>query len=249
MYPLQINIGLPGKSKLLKRADPKKDLKSSKTSDFPCAWKNYCNLLFWNWISLKNTLKTKQNWQSSDWLRFIFCSQQSVFAPLPWKRRIIYSWAASHLPSLFLTKQQRKYWVKRLPAHIIWQIVSLFQKVYTNHDKDVYLKIFFWARRAKNSWTLNKQPSCFYLQGGPEVLKKIGNSVVHVCSKHTVNILYIRIRRHSDEKKLYKKSSRSNDPEGISRGRRCSKCTQGQVFCVQASRDGRWQNFPLDFTL
>lgn len=108
MYPLQISKGLAGKGTLLKRIGPKKDLKNSKTSDFPPAWKNDCSLLFWNWISLKNTLKTKQNWQSSDWLRFVFCSQQSVFAPLPWKRRIIYSWAASHLPSLFLTKQQRK---------------------------------------------------------------------------------------------------------------------------------------------
>lgn len=105
---------------LFKRTGPKKDLKNSKTSDFPSAWKNYCSLLFWNWISLENTLKTKQNWQTSDWLRFILCSRQSVFVPLPWKRRIIYSWAALHLPSLFLTKQQRKYRVKRLPAHIIW---------------------------------------------------------------------------------------------------------------------------------
>lgn len=57
--------------------------------------------------------------------------------------------------------------------------------------------VYFWSLLAKNYWTPNKQPSCFYLQGGHKVLKK---------RKFSSSCLFldIRVRRHSAYKKVYK---------------------------------------------
>lgn len=46
-------------------------------------WKNGRGLLFWNHISLKNTQKTKQNWQCRINCLLLFCLLRPLFAPLP----------------------------------------------------------------------------------------------------------------------------------------------------------------------
>lgn len=78
-------------------------------------WKNGCGLLFWNHISLKNTLKTKQNWQSRIYCLVLFCLWPPVFVPLPWQHQGYLSLQAFYNNVPFLTKQQRKYQVKPLP--------------------------------------------------------------------------------------------------------------------------------------
>lgn len=78
-------------------------------------WKNGHGLLFWNHISLKNTLKTKQNWQSWIYCLVLFCLQWPLFVPLPWKRQGYLSLQPFYNNVPFLTKQQRKYQVKPLP--------------------------------------------------------------------------------------------------------------------------------------
>lgn len=78
-------------------------------------WKNGCGLLFWNHISLKNTLKTKQNWQCWIYCLQLFCLRQPLFVPLPWKRQGYLSLQPFYNNVPFLTKQQRKYQVKPLP--------------------------------------------------------------------------------------------------------------------------------------
>ena len=78
-------------------------------------WKNGRGLLFWNHISLKNTLKTKQNWQCRIYCLQLFCLQRPLFAPLPWKRQGYLSLQPFYNNVPFLTKQQRKYQVKPLP--------------------------------------------------------------------------------------------------------------------------------------
>lgn len=78
-------------------------------------WKNGRGLLFWNHISLKNTLKTKQNWQSRIYCLVLFCLRRPLFVPLPWQRQGYLSLRAFYNNVPFLTKQQRKYQVKPLP--------------------------------------------------------------------------------------------------------------------------------------
>lgn len=78
-------------------------------------WKNGCGLLFWNHISLKNTLKTKQNWQCWIYCLQLFCLRRPLFVPLPWKRQGYLSLQPFYNNVPFLTKQQRKYQVKPLP--------------------------------------------------------------------------------------------------------------------------------------
>lgn len=78
-------------------------------------WKNGRGLLFWNHISLENTLKTKQNWQCWIYCLLLFCLHQPLFAPLPWKRQGYLSLQPFYNNVPFLTKQQRKYQVKPLP--------------------------------------------------------------------------------------------------------------------------------------
>lgn len=78
-------------------------------------WKKGRGLLFWNHISLKNTLKTKQNWQWWIYCLLLFCLQHSLFVPLPWKRQGYLSLQPFYNNVPFLTKQQRKYQVKPLP--------------------------------------------------------------------------------------------------------------------------------------
>lgn len=78
-------------------------------------WKNRRGLLFWNHISLKNTLKTKQNWQCWIYRLLLFCLQWPLFVPLPWKRQGYLSLQPFYNNVPFLTKQQRKYQVKPLP--------------------------------------------------------------------------------------------------------------------------------------
>lgn len=78
-------------------------------------WKNGCGLLFWKDISLKNTLKTKQNWQCWIYCLQPFCLGLELFVSLPWKRRGYLSLQPFYNNVPFLTKQQRKYQVKPLP--------------------------------------------------------------------------------------------------------------------------------------
>lgn len=78
-------------------------------------WKNGRGLLFWNNISLKNTLKTKQNWQYWIYCLQLFCLRRPLFAPLPWKLQGYLSLQPFYNNVPFLTKQQRKYQVKPLP--------------------------------------------------------------------------------------------------------------------------------------
>lgn len=78
-------------------------------------WKNGCGLLFWNHISLKNTPKTKQNWQCWIYCPLLFCLRRPLFVPLPWKRRAYLSLRPFYNNVPFLSKQQRKYQVKPLP--------------------------------------------------------------------------------------------------------------------------------------
>lgn len=69
----------------------------------------------WNHISLKNTLKAKQNWQCWIYCLQLFCLRWLLFAPLPWKRQGYLSLQPFYNNVPFLTKQQRKYQVKPLP--------------------------------------------------------------------------------------------------------------------------------------
>lgn len=78
-------------------------------------WKNRRRLLFWNHISLKNTLKTKHNWQCWIYCLLLFCLRLPLFVPLPWKRQGYLSLQPFYNNVPFLTKQQRKYQVKPLP--------------------------------------------------------------------------------------------------------------------------------------
>lgn len=78
-------------------------------------WKNGRGLLFWNDISLKNSLKTKQNWQYWIYCLRLFCLRRPLFAPLPWKLQGYLSLQPFYNNVPFLTKQQRKYQVKPLP--------------------------------------------------------------------------------------------------------------------------------------
>lgn len=78
-------------------------------------WKNGCGLLFWKDISLKNTLKTKQNWQCWIYCLQPFCLGLVLFVSLPWKRPAYLSLQPFYNNVPFLTKQQRKYQVKPLP--------------------------------------------------------------------------------------------------------------------------------------
>lgn len=78
-------------------------------------WKNRRSHLFWDHISLKNTLKTKQNWQCWIYCPVLFCLWPPLFVPLPWKRQGYLSLQAFYNNVPFLTKQQRKYQVKPLP--------------------------------------------------------------------------------------------------------------------------------------
>ena len=81
----------------------------------PSPWKNGRGSLFWNYISLKNILKTKQNWQRWIYCLLLFCLRWPLFLPLPWKRRGYLSLQPFYNNVPFLTKQQRKYQVKPLP--------------------------------------------------------------------------------------------------------------------------------------
>lgn len=78
-------------------------------------WKNGCGHLFWNHISLKNTLKTKQNWQCWIYCPLLFCLGRLLFVPLPWKLWAYLSLRPFYNNVPFLSKQQRKYQVKPLP--------------------------------------------------------------------------------------------------------------------------------------
>lgn len=78
-------------------------------------WKNRRGLLFWDDISLKNTLKTKQNWQCWIYCLLLFCLRLPLFVSLPWKRQGYLSLQPFYNNVPFLTKQQRKYQVKPLP--------------------------------------------------------------------------------------------------------------------------------------
>lgn len=80
-----------------------------------CLWKYGRGHLFWNHISLKNTLKTKQNWQCWIYCPLLFCLRPPLFVTLPWKRQGYLSLQTFYNNVPFLTKQQRKYQVKPLP--------------------------------------------------------------------------------------------------------------------------------------
>lgn len=82
-------------------------------------WKIRRGLLFSNHISLKNTLKTKQNWQCRIYCLLLFCLQWPLFAPLPWKREGYLSLQPFYNNVPFLTKQQRKYQVKPFPPPLM----------------------------------------------------------------------------------------------------------------------------------
>ena len=81
----------------------------------PSLWKNGRGLLFWNHISLKNTLKTKQNWQCWIYCLQLFCLWRLLFVSLPWKLQGYLSLQPFYNNVPFLTKQQRKYQVKPFP--------------------------------------------------------------------------------------------------------------------------------------
>lgn len=70
---------------------------------------------------------------------------------LLWKRRDYLLSSRFTITFPFLPKQQRKYWLRRLPANFIWQILSHFLCVYTNYHNDAFEGLFLSS--TWNSWT------------------------------------------------------------------------------------------------
>lgn len=82
IFLLPVRMLRPGKKKE-KKVWPKKIKNLISLS----LWKNRRSLLFWEQISHKNTLKTKQNWQRWIYRPALFCLRPPLFAPLPWKQQ------------------------------------------------------------------------------------------------------------------------------------------------------------------
>lgn len=71
---------------------------------------------------------------------------------LLWKRRYYLLSSRFTVTFPFLTKQQRKYRYRRLPANFISQILCHFQCLYTNPDNDAFEGLFL-SSSWWNSWT------------------------------------------------------------------------------------------------
>lgn len=123
-------------SKKAKKTDP---ISSS-------SWKSWCGLLFWNYISHKNTLRTKQNWQCWIYYLLLFCLLLPLFVPLPWKRRGYLSLQPFYNNVPFLTKQQRKYQVKPLPlSNDQVNSVSVFQAARAHSHMYTHTTLLMWS--------------------------------------------------------------------------------------------------------
>lgn len=134
-----------------KNTNKKRSRETSETSDFPFCMEK-CMRLF----VLKSNFPQKhfENKTKLTIIRFIVISpfvSPGLFMTLLWKRRdyLLSSWFTITFP--FLPKQQRKYWLRRLPANFIWQILSHFLCVYTNYHNDAFEGLFLSS--TWNSWT------------------------------------------------------------------------------------------------
>lgn len=78
-------------------------------------WKNGRSFLFWNHISLKNTLKTKQNWQYWIYCLQLFCLQQQSLYLCHGNCKVIYLYSPFTITSFSWQNNRGNIKVKPFP--------------------------------------------------------------------------------------------------------------------------------------